>query len=78
MDVIAQRREGKEGKKRAALEASLRVAGWSTCSEWNCTRAEVRGTTVYASDTLPLGDIEGISTRQTSEMSARKHCKCFR
>ena len=28
---------------------------------WRCTRAEVRGTTVYASDTLPLGDIEGIS-----------------
>ena len=26
-----------------------------------CTRAEVRGTTVYASDSLPLGDIEGIS-----------------
>ena len=25
------------------------------------TRAEVRGTTVYASDALPLGDIEGIS-----------------
>ena len=42
------------------------------------TRAEVRGTTVYASDTLPLGDIEGISTSPTSEMSARKHCKCFR
>ena len=44
----------------------------------NRTRAEVRGTTVYASDTLPLGDIEGISTSPTSEMSARKHCKCFR
>ena len=42
------------------------------------TRAEVRGTTVYASDTLPLGDIEGISTSPTSEMSARKHCRCFR
>ena len=54
---------------RAARVAGLRAS---------CTRAEVRGTTVYASDTLPLGDIEGISTRQTSEMSARKHCKCFR
>ena len=37
------------------------------------TRAEVRGTTVYASDSLPLGDIEGISASPTSVMSARKH-----
>ena len=28
------------------------------------TRAEVRGTTVYASATLPLGDIEGVSASQ--------------
>ena len=32
------------------------------------TRAEVRGTTVYASDTLLLGDIEGISASTTSKM----------
>ena len=42
------------------------------------TRAEVRGTTVYASDSLPLGDIEGISASPTSVMSARKHRRCFR
>ena len=41
------------------------------------TRAEVRGTTVYASDTLPLGDIEGISASQHRRCSG-KHCKCFR
>ena len=42
-----------------------------------CTRAEVRGTTVYASDTLLLGDIEGISASQHRRCSW-KHCKCFR
>ena len=31
---------------------------------------------MYASATLPLGDIEGISTRTTSKMFARKHCRC--
>ena len=38
------------------------------CNFWTRTRAEVRGTTVYASDTLLLGDIEGISASTTSKM----------
>ena len=40
--------------------------GVSDDATWSRTRAEVRGTTVYASDSLPLGDIEGISTSSAS------------
>ena len=41
------------------------------------TRAEVRGTTVYASDTLLLGDIEGISASTTSKMFGKETLQVF-
>ena len=43
MDQIAQRKEGKQEAAKAALEASLRVAGWlcPTCDEWNLSFRDV-------------------------------------
>ena len=44
--------------------ANTNAAVYSCSSRAGCIRAEARGTTVYASATLLLGDIEGISASQ--------------